>query len=104
MNTDKKRRISPVAFFLIVWNLIRMTMAKFAERAGVQPWRVSFIDAMRLLGVVLMASPRMEVNLLINPDRPDRWEPRKLKQRIKEYDLLTEPRQCLKAKHRARHG
>ena len=42
--------------------------------------------------------------LLINPARPGRWEPRKLKRRLKEYDLLKEPRQNLKAKHRARYA
>jgi hypothetical protein len=96
--------IKELILYLIVWNLVRMTMTRFAERAGVEPWRVSFIDAMRWLGVLLMPPASEEVGLLINPDRPDRWEPRKLKQRIKEYDLLMEPRQKLKAKHRARYA
>ena len=63
------------------------------------------ITALRHLGAMLLMSPaRQEIELLVNPDRPDRWEPRKLKQRIKEYDLLTEPRQRLKAKHNARYA
>jgi len=96
--------IKELIMYLIVWNLVRMTMKKFAGRAAVEAWRVSFIDTMRCLGVLLMSPARQEIELLVNPDRPDRWEPRKLKQRIKEYDLLTEPRQRLKAKHNARYA
>ena len=96
--------IKELIMYLIVWNLVRMMMRKFAEQAGVEPWRVSFIDALRCLGVLLQAPAREEIQLLINPDRQDRWEPRKLKQRIKEYDLLMEPRPNLKAKHNARYG
>ena len=96
--------IKELIMYLIVWNLVRMTMAKFAQRAGVSVWRVSFIDAMRWLCVQLQAAPAIELRLLINPDRPGRWEPRKLKRRIKEYDLLKEPRRSLKAKHRARYA
>ena len=87
---------------LVVWNLIRMTMTKYALSKGVEPWRVSFTDAMRCLGTLFQAPARQEIKLLINPDRPGRWEPRKLKQRIKAYDLLNESRQSLKAKHYAR--
>jgi len=90
--------------YLIVWNLVRMTMARFAEQAGICPWRISFVDTLRYLAVLMQAPARPEVRLLINPDRPDRWEPRKLKRRIKEYDLLTESRQRLKAKHNARYA
>lgn len=96
--------IKELIMYLIVWNLVRMTMMRFASRVGVSAWRVSFIDAMRCLGVLLQAPASEEIRLLLNPDRPDRWEPRKLKQRIKEYDLLTEPRRQLKAKHRARYA
>jgi hypothetical protein len=96
--------VKELILYLIVWNLVRMTMARFAEQCGVDTWRVSFIDTLRCLGVLMQAPARQEIELLINPDRPDRWEPRKLKQRIKEYDLLTEPRQNLKAKHRARYA
>jgi hypothetical protein len=66
-------------------------------------WRVSFLDALRWLRA-RRRSPGRGMKLLINPVRPDRWEPRKLKRRIKTYDLLTEPRPQLKAKHRARYA
>jgi Transposase DDE domain len=106
MNTLRCQTVEGVVkellVYLIVWNLVRMTMTRFAEQAGVSPWRISFIDTLRCLAVLLQAPARQEVELLIHPDRPDRWEPRKLKRRIKEYDLLMESRQRLKAKMEAR--
>lgn len=108
MNTLKSKSASGVMkeliMYLIVWNLVRMTMAKFAAAAGVSVWRVSFLDAVRWLCVLLQAPRPAALTLLLNPDRPGRWEPRKLKRRIKEYDLLKEPRQRLKARHRARYA
>jgi hypothetical protein len=108
MNTLKSQTVQGVikelVMYLIVWNLVRMTMMKFAQRSGVSVWRVSVIDTVRCLCVLMQATPSNEYHLLVNPDRPNRWEPRKLKRRIKEYDLLKEPRQNLKAKHRARYA
>jgi hypothetical protein len=108
MNALKSRTVDGVIkellVYLIVWNLVRMTMARFAQAAGVSAWRVSFLDTVRFLCALLQAPRRRGVELLINPDRPGRWEPRKLKRRLKEYDLLKEPRQNLKAKHRARYA
>jgi hypothetical protein len=108
MNALRSRTVEGVIkellVYLIVWNLVRMTMARFAEQAGISAWRVSFLDTLRCLAVLLQSPARQEVRLLINPDRPDRWEPRKLKRRIKEYDLLIESRQRLKAKHEARYA
>jgi hypothetical protein len=108
MNTLKSQTVQGVIkelmMCLIVWNLVRMTMMTFGQRTGVSAWRISVIDTVRCLCVLMQATPSSEVDLLVNPDRPDRWEPRKLKRRIKEYDLLNEPRQRLKAKHRARYA
>ena len=108
MNTLKCKDVDGVVkeliMYLIVWNLVRMTMAKFAQRIGVSVWRVSFVDAVRGLCTLLQGPRPAKVKLLVNPDRPGRWEPRKLKRRIKEYDLLTEPRQSLKSKYRARYA
>ena len=95
--------IKELIMYLIVWNLVRMTMNRFARKAQQSVWRVSFLDATRWLCRLLTGSSSMELKLLVNPDRPGRWEPRKLKRRIKEYDLLSEPRANLKAKHRARY-
>lgn len=108
MNTLKSQSVEGVIkeliMYLIVWNLVRMTMAKFAQHVGVSVWRVSFLDTVRFLCVLLQAPLTDKFRLLINPDRPGRWEPRKLKRRMKEYDLLKEPRQNLKSKHRARYA
>jgi hypothetical protein len=106
MNTLKCKGVDGVIkeliMYLIVWNLVRMTMTRFARRIGVSVWRVSFIDTVRWLCMLLQGPRPTTLDLLLNPDRPGRWEPRKLKRRIKEYDLLSEPRQNLKAKYRAR--
>ena len=58
--------------YLIVWNLVRMTMAKFAQRIGVSVWRVSFIDTVRALQTLLKGPQPTELKLLNrkNPDRP----------------------------------
>jgi hypothetical protein len=107
MNTLKSHSalgvIKELIMYLIVWNLVRATMAQYAAAAGASVWRVSFIDTLRWLCALLHPTPATKPRLLINPDRPGRWEPRKLKRRSKPYDLLTEPRQNLKSKHRARY-
>lgn len=108
MNTLKSQStdgvIKELIMYLIVWNLVRMMMLQFAQRAQVSVWRVSFIDTIRGLSARLQSPARDELKMLINPHRPDRWEPRKIKRRLKEYDLLMEPRQLLKSKHRARYA
>jgi hypothetical protein len=96
--------IKELIVYLIVWNLVRMTMAKFARRVGISVWRVSFIDTMRWLCALLAKSAALELKLLINPERAGRWEPRELKRRLKLYPMLNEPRQHLKSKNCARYG
>jgi len=107
MNTLKCQDVDGVIkeliMYLIVWNLVRMTMAKFAQQANTSVWRVSFIDTVRCLCSLLQNPAADSVSLLINPDRVDRWEPRKLKRRPKEYGVLNQPRSILKANHRARY-
>ena len=108
MNTLKSQTVDGVIkeliMYLIVWNLVRMMMTRFAQAAGVSVRRVSFLDSLRCLRALLRSEPARHLRLLLNPDRPRRWEPRKLKRRLKEYDLLKEPRQNLTAKHRARYA
>jgi hypothetical protein len=110
MNALKSRSATGITkeliMYLIVWNLVRRVMSQFAAAQEVSVWRVSFLDAIRWLCVRLQP-PRpapAPLQLLINPDRPGRWQPRKLKRRMNEYDWLTESRQSLKAKHRARYA
>jgi hypothetical protein len=108
MNTLKCQTLDGVIkeliMYLIVWNLVRMTMARFARRVDISAWRVSFMDSVRWLCRLLTGAGATELKLLINPDRAGRWEPRKLKRRLKFHDMLAEPRQHLKSKHRARYA
>ena len=76
---------------LIVYNLIRLTMLRFALREKLSVDRVSFIDAMRYLSMRAIGLDGVE-QLLINPHRPGRQQPRVIRRRMKEYDLLIEPR------------
>jgi len=76
--------------FAIVYNLIRLVMLAVAERQGVPLARVSFIDALRWLEEACWHRPTLE--LVINPDRRGRCEPRVKKRRAKEYDLMIQPR------------
>ena len=65
-----------LTMFLLVYNLVRMTVLEAARRQGVSPDRISFIDALRWLAT---ARPGDELpDLVINPARPGRLEPRVL--------------------------
>jgi hypothetical protein len=78
----------------IIYNLVRRVMLHAAHRQHVEPNRVSFIDALRWLR---RAQPDDELpELIINPDRPGRFEPRVRKRRPKSYPLMTKPRHELK--------
>lgn len=92
---------------LLVYNVVRGLMAQAARAAGVKPRQVSFkgalqtfnafwpllkvargeAEALRLWLVMIWAMGQHEVG-----DRPDRYEPRKVKRRPKNYDRLNEPR------------
>src|SRR5207249_2791311 len=82
--------IKELMIFVLVYNLVRAAMVLAAERQGVDPNRVSFIDALRRLRT-LCHQPAIQVpiDLIVNPARPERWHPRVLKRRIKEYDLMN---------------
>lgn len=76
--------------FAIVYNLIRLVMLEASRRQHVPADRISFIDAWRWLRTAQPETPLP--TLVVNPDRPDRIEPRVLKRRMKEYPLMTKPR------------
>jgi hypothetical protein len=80
--------------FAITYNLVRLVMLEASRRQQVPLERISFIDALRWL----RDTPAGELltQLLVNLHRPDRIEPRVLKRRMKEYDLMTKPRQELR--------
>ena len=74
---------------------VRLVMLDAAERQGVAPDRISFIDA---LDVVrhrgLLAA--MALALVVNPLRPARHEPRVIKRRKDRYTYMTKPREELR--------
>jgi hypothetical protein len=83
-----------LTMFLLVYNLVRMTMLEAARRQGVTPERISFVDALRWLAT---AQPGDELpELVINPLRPNRLEPRVRKRRPKNFPLLKKPRAALR--------
>jgi hypothetical protein len=86
--------LKELALFALVYNLVRVVMCAAAQRQGVAVERISFVDALRWLAD---AEPGSSLpDLVVNPDRPGRVEPRAVKRRPKEYDRLTRPRQELR--------
>jgi len=77
--------------YVIVYNLVRRVMLDEARRRDVEPDRVSFIDALDALRHGEGQRP-----LTLNPDRPDRTQPRVIKRRKDRYTYMTRPRQQLK--------
>jgi hypothetical protein len=74
--------------------ILHLVMLKAAQRQEVPPHRISFIDTVRWL---LSASPGGPMpDLLINPYRPDRHEPRVVKDREDTYTKMTRPRKQLR--------
>ena len=82
--------LKELSMFAIAYNLVRLVMLEGSRRQQVPLERISFVDALRWLrdtpaGVLL-------TQLVVNPYRPDRIEPRVLKRRMKEYNLMNKPR------------
>ena len=96
--------------FLTAHNLVRLMAAKAARLHGADPSRISFKGTVDALCVSLAygacAVSRTHVRPLgvlleliaqdIVPLRPNRTEPRAVKQRPKNYHLLTSPRRPFK--------
>jgi hypothetical protein len=75
--------------FALVYNLVRTVMREAAHQQQVPLERVSFIDALRWLAT----APSTPLSpLRVNPDRPNRIEPRVVKRRPKPYTFMTRPR------------
>lgn len=82
--------LKELAMFAIVYNLVRRVMVVAAQRQGVAPDRISFIDAWRWLQE---AEPTTALpDLVENPERPGRCEPRVRKRRPKNYPVMKKPR------------
>lgn len=99
MNVLKCRSLDGVmkelAAYLLVYNMVRLAMLRAAARQRVPVGRVSFVDALRWLACRCLGLDGVE-ELVVNPRRPGRWEPRVLRRRMKPHDWLTCPRAELK--------
>lgn len=90
--------LKELTMYAIAYNLVRVAMGEEAGRRGVVVDRVSFIDALRWLRD---AEPGEEMpELVVNPWRPERSEPRCKKRRPKQYDLMRLPRAELRKRLR----
>jgi hypothetical protein len=86
--------LKELAIYCLVYNLVRAVMVKAAAQQGVTPDRISFIDTIRWL---LTAAPSEEIpRLVVNPRRPDRHEPRVIKDLQDTYRKMTRPRRELR--------
>jgi hypothetical protein len=84
--------------YALAYNLVRVTMCRAAGEQGVEPDRVSFLDALRWLRDAEAGEEMPE--LVINPWRPGRSEPRCKKRRPKQFDLMRVPRAELRKRLR----
>ena len=83
-----------LAAYCLVYNLVHAVMLEAARRQRVDPGRISFVDAVRWLQ---NAEPGEELpELVVNPARPGRHEPRVTKTRHGSYPVMTRPRHVLK--------
>jgi hypothetical protein len=80
--------------YALVYNLVRQVMLEAAQRQQVPVERLSFIDAVRWLADAIHGLRELKLRLV--PNRPGRIEPRAVKRRKKEYDLLNVPRHVLR--------
>ena len=86
--------LKELTMFVLVYNLVRMTMLEAARQQGVAPDRISFADALRWLAT---AQPSDVLpDLIVIPLRPGRIEPRCTKRRPKKFPGLNQPRQQLR--------
>ena len=86
--------LKELAVFALVYNLVRSVMVESARVQGVVPERVSLLDAVRWM--VGVEGDGNLCDLLVNPARPGRFEPRVVKRRPKKYPRMTQPRADLR--------
>ena len=86
--------VKELMVFVLVYNLIRAVMNRAADAQGIADAnRMSFIDAQRrLCSLVNVQGSVTMPEIIVNPVRPGRYQPRVKKRRMKEYDLMNKPR------------
>jgi hypothetical protein len=80
--------------FALVYNLVRQIMLEAGNRQEVDAHRISFVDALRWVASAQAGQELCE--LVVNPLREGRFEPRVIKRRMKEYPVMQKPRAILK--------
>jgi len=83
-----------LAMFTLAYNLIASVRVEAARVRAVALNRIGFVDAIRWLTNPQGGGDAGQI--LINPSRPDRVEPRVRKRRPKQYPLMKEPRKILR--------
>ena len=83
-----------LAVILLVYNLVRAIMLKAGARQGVPANRISFADALRFFRWSSLDAELYD--LIVNPDRPGRIEPRAVKRRNDKHLRMTQPRNVLR--------
>jgi Transposase DDE domain len=82
--------LKELTMYAPAYNLVRLSMCEAAGRQDVAVDRVSFIDALRWLRGAEEGEEMPE--LVVNPHRPGRYEPRVRKRRPKPYPMMRKPR------------
>lgn len=86
--------LKELTIYAIVYNLVRVVMLEAGRRQGVPLDRISFVDALRWLSSSPPGTPLPE--LVVNPHRPGRAEPRCKKRRAKKHPYMIHPRRVLR--------
>jgi hypothetical protein len=85
--------LKELAMFALAYNLVRSVMVESARVKGVEPDRIGLMDTVRWL----IGTEEGEVSeLVVNPPRRGRVEPRVKKRRPKQYTLMNKPRSELR--------
>jgi len=82
--------LKELTMYALAYNVVRVTMGQAAGRQGVEVERISFIDALRWLQDGEEGEEMPE--LVVNPARPGRSEPRVRKRRPKQYPVMKRSR------------
>lgn len=82
--------LKEMTMYALVYNLVRLVMMEAARQQGTSVCSISFIDALRWLAHACWCLPALQ--LVVNPARPHRHEPRAKKRRPKQFDLMNKPR------------
>jgi Transposase DDE domain len=83
-----------LTMYALVYNLVRLVMLEAAHRQAVPVGRLSFVDAVRWLAAAVSGDAPLTIR--VNPHRPNRVEPRRVKRRPKAYGRLVQPRAVLR--------